>query len=233
MLLQLRARSTLLACLVAAAPAWLATGVGAQGGYLRGKVEEKNVLRPSRPATPDASREFADPFSGGGNSPDEAAVANPYPAGASTVPGDSFSGSRPPPNPPGSRKDPDASPQMEVAWDAWHQRVAKALFQRFNAMAKMAFKYSPPLACKVGYTVTREGTVKNIRVLEPSTDVSFDVLVTTALKSISGDKDLLQFPLGSHRAEVERTGTFSQNYGVEGFRYGGGDRETVRAKGKQ
>ena len=127
----------------------------------------------------------------------------------------------------------EEGPEMQVAWDAWHRRVGEAVFNRFNQMAKAAFKYSDQLACKVSYTVTRDGQIKDIKVLDQSPNIMFNTLVTTALKSLSGDIDLLQFPEGSRRQEVEKIATFTQNYGVDGFRSTVGDKEEVRAKGKQ
>src|SRR5262249_35500208 len=163
----------------------------------------------------------------------------PRPPAAGYGPGDSFSGTQPLPKQDPPRKASatsqqlDEGPEMQVAWDAWHRRVGGAGFNRFNSMSKATFKYSEPLACKVSYTVTREGQIKNITMLDRSPNQMFDLLVTTALKSLSGDYAVLQFPEGSRRTEVEKIATFTQNYGVEGFRSTTGDKEAVRAKGKQ
>lgn len=131
-----------------------------------------------------------------------------------------------------TRPDPDQSPELQVAWDEWHHRLGEAVFSRFNALSKAAFKYSGPLACKVSYVVTSHAQIKDIKVVEPSADATFNVLVTAVLRSINGDRELLQFPEGSRRLDVEKVGTFTQNYGVEGFRYRTGDREAVRARAK-
>ena len=100
-------------------------------------------------------------------------------------------------------------------------------------MSKAAFRYSEPLACKVSYTVTNDGDVKEIKIVEPSPNVMFNLLVTAVVKSLSTDKELLAFPDGSRRAKVEKSGTFTQNFGVEGFRYKTGDKESVQSKGKR
>lgn len=126
-----------------------------------------------------------------------------------------------------SSKDPDSSPELQLAWDAWHRRVAEAIFQRFNFFARAAFKYSPPLAVRVSYVVTKDGQVKDVKLLEKSANVMYNGLVLQVVKSIAGDTALLQFPQGSRRQTVEKFGTFTQNYGTEGFRYTTGDRETV------
>ena len=66
------------------------------------------------------------------------------------------------------QNDPDSSPDMQLAWDAWHHRVAEAIYQRFNFLAKLGFKHSPPLLCQVSYVVTREGQINNVQVQQNS-----------------------------------------------------------------
>lgn len=200
-----------------------------QSGYLKGTVEQKNVIQRSAPpvSMPSDDDPFANPNAG----------ADPFNPGAAVPPagrGDMFAGSAPPPKKAAvAKEDPDRNdPELQVAWDEWHRRIAEAVFARFNQMSKAAFKYSEPLACKVSYTVTREGQVKDIKMLDQSPNVMFDLLVTTVLKSVNGDIELLQFPEGSRRLQVEKTATFTQNYGTEGFRIKTGDNEAVRAKGK-
>jgi len=126
--------------------------------------------------------------------------------------------------------DPDASPEMQLAWDQWHRRVAEAIYQLFNAMAQLAFRYSRPLAAYVSYTVTRDGRVLNIRLQQKSPNVAFNAMILLVVNSISGQKELLAFPPGSHRMTVDKGGMFTQNYGQQGFKYVTGDRETVRAR---
>lgn len=124
--------------------------------------------------------------------------------------------------------DPDQSPEMQLAWDAWHRRVAEAIYARFNFLAKVAFRRSPPLLCRVSYVVTRDGQIQNIQVQEKAANVLFNVIVFQTVKSLNGDIQLLQFPAGSRRMFVPKNGTFTQNYGGDGFKYTVGDRETVR-----
>jgi hypothetical protein len=119
---------------------------------------------------------------------------------------------------------------MQLAWDAWHKRVATAIFQRFEFFARSAFKYSRPLGMRVGYIVTRDGNIQNINVLQPSSNPMFDMLVIQCIKSLSGDQQLLQFPVGSRRSAVDKFGTFTQNSGIEGFKYTTGDKETIPVK---
>lgn len=124
--------------------------------------------------------------------------------------------------------DPDQSPEMQLAWDAWHRRVAEAIYARFNFLAKVAFRRSPPLLCRVAYVVSRDGQIQNIQIQEKSANVLFNVIVFQTVKSLNGDVALLQFPAGSRRMFVPKNGTFTQNYGGDGFKYTVGDRETVR-----
>lgn len=123
--------------------------------------------------------------------------------------------------------DPDSSPEMQLAWDAWHRRVAEAIYTRFNFLAKVAFRRSPPLLARVSYIVTRDGRVQNINMQEKATNVLFNVIVFQTVKSLDGDVPLLQFPSGSRRMFVPKNGTFTQNYGGDGFKYTVGDRETL------
>lgn len=123
--------------------------------------------------------------------------------------------------------DPDESPEMQLAWDAWHQRVAQAIFGRFNFFAKAAFHFCPPLRCRVSYVVTCNGVIKDVQLTETSNNMFFNLLVGTVLKSINGDTALLRFPEGSRRTQVQKCGLFLNNYGRRGFSYTTGDREVL------
>src|SRR5262249_41032793 len=94
-------------------------------------------------------------------------------------------------------EDPDDSAEMRLAWDAWHHRVAEAIFSRFNVIAKSAFRYSPPLQARVHYVVTNSGLVQNVQMQQKSSNMMFNLLIMTVLKSINGDAELLRFPDGS------------------------------------
>lgn len=126
--------------------------------------------------------------------------------------------------------DPDSSPEMQLAWDEWHRRVAQCIFERFNFFAKAAFRHSPPLMAKLTYTVTRDGQIINVNMPQKASNVLFNVLVHQSVKSLNGDMSILAFPQGSRRMWVPKSGTFTQNYGNEGFRYTVGDRETVQGR---
>lgn len=126
-------------------------------------------------------------------------------------------------------QDPDMAPEMQLAWDAWHKQVAAAVYQRYTALSNAAFMRSGrPQLATASYTVTRDGRVVNARLIQPSWNPIYNSLILGVINSISGDLSILAFPQGSHRMMVEKSGTFSQNYGNEGFRYTTGDRETVR-----
>ena len=136
----------------------------------------------------------------------------------------------PPPQPTFNPNDPDSSPDMQLAWDMWHKRVAATIFERFNFFSKAAFRHSPPLMAKISYAVTRDGQIVNMNMVQKSTNVLFNVLVFQSVKSLNGDMSVLTFPQGSRRMGVQKFGTFTQNYGQEGFRYTVGDQETIRAQ---
>jgi TonB family protein len=124
--------------------------------------------------------------------------------------------------------DPDATLGLDLEWDTWHKELAEEVFARFDEQAQIMFRNSPPLAVQVAYVVNNNGTVSNIRVLKPSKNPAFDSLVVEVVRSISGDFDLLEFPLGSRRKTVEKISTFTQNFGAEGYRSTTGDREKIQ-----
>ena len=123
--------------------------------------------------------------------------------------------------------EPDSSAEMQLLWDAWHKRVAETIFTRFNSLAQMAFKHSPPLACEVSYAVSRDGQIGNVAVLQKSSSPMFNAMLLGVVKSMNGNP-VLQFPPGSRRQYVEKTGTFTWNYGQQGFKYAVGDQERVK-----
>jgi hypothetical protein len=124
--------------------------------------------------------------------------------------------------------DPDKTPEMQLAWDAWHQRVASTVYQRFVTISHAAFQYSRPLAAYVSYTVTRDGRVINTQLQQKSSNVAFNAMVLLVVNSLSGQRDVLAFPPGSRRSTVEKGGMFTENYlPQQGFKFTTGDRETI------
>ncbi len=123
--------------------------------------------------------------------------------------------------------DPDNTPDMQLAWDQWHKQVAEAIYQKFNSLAQLAFQYSHPLACYVTYTVTRDGRIINVQLQQKSANVAFNAMVMMVVNSMSGQSDVLTFPTGSRRTTVNKAGMFTQNYGVQGFKYTTGDKEMI------
>lgn len=138
-----------------------------------------------------------------------------------------------PPPPAFDPNDPDGSPDMQLAWDAWHRRVAGVIYDRFNFFAKAAFKHSPPLLAGLSYQVSRDGHILNMNMTQKSKNILFNVLVYQSVKSLEGDMSVLTFPQGSRRMFVAKMGTFTQNYGQEGFKYQTGDQERIRAQQMQ
>lgn len=124
--------------------------------------------------------------------------------------------------------DPDNSQEMKLAWDEWHRRVAEGIFVKIQTIASVTLRRSPPLICKVCYTVTREGRVVNVRMLQPSSSIIYNTLVMTVINSMNGNP-VLQFPMGSRRMMCEKTTTLAHNNGgPQGFRSITGDTETMQ-----
>ncbi|HEY9788038.1 MAG TPA: TonB C-terminal domain-containing protein [Candidatus Obscuribacterales bacterium] len=127
--------------------------------------------------------------------------------------------------------DPDNSQEMQLAWDEWHRRVAEAIFTKIQAFAGTILKRSQPLKGVVAYTVTRDGQIVNVRMLQPSPNIFYNAIILRAITSTAGSP-VLQFPMGSRRMVCEKVSTFSHNTGgPEGFRSIVGDRETMRVRG--
>lgn len=133
---------------------------------------------------------------------------------------------------PNKANEPDSSAEMQLLWDAWHKRVAETIFTKFNALAQLAFKHSPPLACEVSYAVSRDGQIGNLTVIQKSSSPMFNAMLLGVVKSMNGNP-VLQFPPGSRRQYVEKTGTFTWNYGQQGFKYTTGDQERIKQSGGQ
>lgn len=127
-------------------------------------------------------------------------------------------------------KDPESVGQMKLAWDQWHKRVAESIYVKYNGLARVAFKRSRPLAARVAYTVSRNGQITNVRLIQRSPNLIFNTMIFGVLKSMNGNP-ILAFPQGSQRMSVEKTGTFLWNYNnVQGFKYTTNDRETIQQR---
>ena len=120
------------------------------------------------------------------------------------------------------------SKEIELAWDAWHKRLAQAIYYRFDILALQKFKDSPPLGVKIRYLVTKDGRIEGLKIVEKSSDMMFDALACTAIMWQGRKPLLLKFPEGSNRQSVEKFATFTQNMGDEGIETTQGDKETVR-----
>jgi hypothetical protein len=186
-----------------------AFGFGGKQPPIKGNVDQTSTFGPqdiSQPANPDFNVEQPVP-----GLDESAGGVPPFQVSATT------------------NADPDNTPELQLAWDQWHRRVAAAIYGKFNALAQMAFKYSHPLACYITYTVTRDGQVINAQLQQKSNNVAFNAMVIVVVNSMSGQTDLLAFPSGSRRTSVNKAGMFTQNYGVQGFKYTTGDREIIPA----
>ena len=125
-------------------------------------------------------------------------------------------------------QDPESVGQMKLAWDMWHKRVAEAIYIKYNRLATVAFKRSRPLAAQVAYTVTRNGQITNVRLVQRSPNLIYNTMIFGVLKSMNGHP-ILAFPQGSRRMTVDKTGTFYCNYiNNSGYKYTTGDTETIK-----
>ncbi|MBS2000000.1 MAG: hypothetical protein U0103_00480 [Candidatus Obscuribacterales bacterium] len=124
--------------------------------------------------------------------------------------------------------DPDSSPEMKLLWDAWHHRVAEAVFIRYSTMANAGFANSPPIGAIAAYTVSRDGRISNVHLNQKSPNALYNACVIMAIQSLNGNMAILQFPPNSRRMSVEKVGQFTQNYGQQiGFKTVVGDQETI------
>jgi hypothetical protein len=127
--------------------------------------------------------------------------------------------------------DPDSSPELQIAWNEWHRRVAAAVYDRYSTMANAAFYRSPPMAAAAAYVVTRDGHIANSHLTQKNGNPIFNAIVLTAINSLNGNMAILAFPQGSRRMTVDKSATFTQNYGPQqGFKYQMGDQETIRRR---
>lgn len=112
----------------------------------------------------------------------------------------------------GNEIDPDSSdPGLQEAWDLWHKRVATQVYSRFEAIARI--HRDKPLACQIGYSITRDGRIVNLRMIQKSPDPMFNSTLLVIISSMKGNP-VLQFPAGSKRQIVEKTATFTRNYSI-------------------
>lgn len=96
-----------------------------------------------------------------------------------------------------------------VNWAAWHTRVGAAVWEPFEFYARRDFYYSPSLMAKVSYVVTKDGEIKDVTLLEKSTDWSFDVLVCKCVRWASRRKTLLAFPEGTKKEAMFKVGVYT------------------------
>jgi len=109
--------------------------------------------------------------------------------------------------------------ELKANWNAWHKRVAALIYKRFNQSAQKLFKGSQPLSCQVGYMISWDGRVGQVRVLHASTNPVYDAMLLTTIRSIEHDP-ILVFPQGSKRKFIEKSGTFTWNFASHSL-YGG------------
>lgn len=122
--------------------------------------------------------------------------------------------------------------ELKVAWDDWHNRVARAIFNQIGPAAARKIPRSEPLVCVVNYTITRDGHVKNVHLQQKSSSSTYNDMVYAVVKGMTGNP-VLQFPLGSRRMTVDKLSTFKHNVqGPNGYQYITGDQETLKNQNK-
>jgi hypothetical protein len=80
-------------------------------------------------------------------------------------------------------------------------------------MVDAAFKRSRPMAAVAAYTVTSGGRILNARLTQANMNPIYNAIVLTAINSMNGNMQILQFPQGSRRNMVDKAGTFIHNSG--------------------
>jgi len=129
--------------------------------------------------------------------------------------------------PPLQPMDPEMQGQMRLQWDLWHRTVAEEIFKRFDAYASKSFANSKPVSCDASYVVTANGQIKDIRLLHKSDNFMYNAMLIGVLNSMNGNP-ILAFPPGSRRQSVHKSGTFSRNCGVNGFKHTINDNESIK-----
>ncbi len=114
------------------------------------------------------------------------------------------SASRPAANEETAQADPDDTPEMRALWDKWHEKIKMALNQQLIVTAIKHYRHRGLKSCKIACTVSKEGQISNIRILQASNDSIFDTKLVASIKELSG-YPILRFPPGSKRESVENT----------------------------
>jgi len=102
--------------------------------------------------------------------------------------------------------DPDPY-SMKSAWNSWQRTFEDAACIQFANLSKLHTKTKKGLKCEIVYTVSNDGSVTDIFVLQTSGDQLFDNKVRAALVLMSY-KPFVQFPTGSKRFYVKKSTIF-------------------------
>jgi hypothetical protein len=105
--------------------------------------------------------------------------------------------------------DPDTSAELKTAWVIWHKNVEQQIQKRFKEVAQKHF-HAQTLACRLVYSISINGRISNIRVIERSPGSNFHWVALMALNSMK-ESPILEFPKGSGRRVVEKSSTFKLN----------------------
>ena len=98
-----------------------------------------------------------------------------------------------------------------LTWDEWHSQVEAEIYRRCPARVTKPLQHTPGLIASAAYTVTKDGRIVNARLTKKSNNPMFNELVLAAINSMNGNA-ILQFPTGSTVSQINKVGTFTQNF---------------------
>lgn len=98
-------------------------------------------------------------------------------------------------------------------WDEWKSRISKPIESTFLALSKRARLTSPKLKAVVRFKVTRDRQLKDIAMVDPSSNKEFNLLVIESVRRVNG-KEVLKFPDDIEQPSFEVVFTFdNRRYG--------------------
>ena len=94
--------------------------------------------------------------------------------------------------------------QIDVQWDAWRNRLARAVFDKFTENRSGPFystQFTDDALATYTYTVTNDRRVENVQIKKPSIYPLMDSLIVSSIYELNYSPDLA-FPPGSKRESV-------------------------------
>lgn len=108
------------------------------------------------------------------------------------------------------------SAELKADWEQWHSRVAQEIRRRFVSMANNAFNKTRAFSAvaSASYTVTRDGRITQVHLLQKSSNPIFNAIALTAITSVSTNS-ILEFPISSTQTAVNKKAFFTMNSKAE------------------